>query len=43
MPGIAFGKQVLTGCEIFGVHHDCEKCPNLREIEDTAFSANSIT
>lgn len=34
------GPEILSGCEIFGVHHDCEKCPNLMEMGDqTSYSA----
>lgn len=31
--------QILTGCEIYGVHHDCEGCPNLTEMGETNYSA----
>lgn len=28
------GEEVLPGCMVFGVHHDCEKCPNLIDMGD---------
>ena len=34
MPQLATGVQVLIGCNIFGIHHDCEGCPNLKEMGD---------
>ena len=42
MSSTANGESILTGCEIFGVHHDCEKCPNLVEMGDETYSASSI-
>lgn len=39
LPMIASNKQVLTGCDIFGVHHNCETCPNLKEMPDVAYNA----
>lgn len=41
MPITAGGEQVLTGCEIYGVRHDCEKCPNLTEMGDGAYNTIS--
>ena len=43
MPRLTLGgKQILPGCEIFGVHHSCEGCPNLKEMGDGAYNATSI-
>ena len=39
MPTRANGEQALTGCEIYGVHHSCENCPNLMEMGDTAYTS----
>jgi len=34
--------EILLGCTIYGVHHDCEGCPNLTEMGDeNAYSAIS--
>ena len=42
MPEIAEGVQIMTGCKIYGVHHNCEGCPNLVEMgDDTSYSCNS--
>ena len=41
MPSWANGETILTGCEIYGVHHDCEKCPNLIEMGDSPYNAAS--
>lgn len=41
MPSWANGETILTGCEIYGVHHDCEKCPNLIEMGDETYNATS--
>lgn len=30
--GLAVDDESFGGCTIFGVHHDCEKCPNLIEM-----------
>ena len=30
--GLTVDDEFLSGCTIFGVHHDCEKCPNLIEM-----------
>jgi len=32
--GLAVDDESFGGCTIFGVHHDCEKCPNLIEMGD---------
>ena len=32
---------MLTGCMIFGVHHECKGCPNLVEMGDATYSASS--
>ena len=32
------GKEVLPGCEIYGVHHDCDGCPNLMEMGDEPYN-----
>ena len=37
MPELS-GKQILTGCEIYGVHHECEKCPNLMDMGEGSYS-----
>ena len=31
------GEPLLTGCDIYGVHHNCESCPNLTEMGEGAF------
>ena len=36
----ASGEQLLTGCKIFGVWHDCKGCPNLTEMGDEVYSAS---
>ena len=41
MPTWAGGEKVLTGCEIFGVHHNCENCPNLKEMGDDPYNSFS--
>lgn len=43
MYGLTSGEQVLTGCDIYGVHHKCEGCPNLKEMGDESYFANSIS
>ena len=42
MPSVAAGEQILTGCEIYGVHHNCEGCPNLKEMGDSISYANFV-
>lgn len=32
--GFDLDGDTLGGCTIFGVHHDCAKCPNLIEMGD---------
>ena len=32
------GEPILLGCTIFGVHHDCEGCPNLVETGETNYT-----
>ena len=41
MPGLASGEQILIGCEIYGVHHECEKCPNLMEMGEGSYSISA--
>ena len=36
--GLAADDETFGGCTIFGVHHDCETCPNLIEMGDIAYS-----
>lgn len=43
MPSRSSGEQVFTGCDIYGVHHDCKGCPNLKEMSDGSYSANSAS
>lgn len=38
LPIMASGEQNFFGCEIFGVHHACEGCPNLVEMGETNYS-----
>lgn len=38
MPSLVSGEQILTGCKIYGVHHNCESCPNLKEMGEGAIS-----
>ena len=33
-------KNENSGCTIFGVHHDCEKCPNLIEMGEESITYN---
>ena len=41
MSSTASGEEMLTGCMIFGVHHECKGCPNLVEMGDATYSASS--
>ena len=41
MPELASGEQILTGCEIYGVHHECVKCPNLMEMGEGSYSISA--
>ena len=41
MSGNASGESILMGCDIYGAHHDCEGCPNLKEMGDDAYNAIS--
>ena len=43
MPSSISGEQILTGCDIYGVHHNCEGCPNLKEMGDESSFASSIS
>lgn len=38
LAGLTISDQCLPGCEIFGVHHACEGCPNLVEMGETNYS-----
>ena len=35
--------EVADGCVIFGVHHDCKTCPNMKEMGDDPFTSYSET
>lgn len=39
LSGLTLLDQHLPGCEIYGVHHDCEGCPNLTEMGETNYNA----
>lgn len=41
MIGTAIGEPIYPGCDIYGVHHDCEGCPNLIEMGDNSYNAIS--
>ena len=43
MPSSVSGEQILTGCNIYGVHHNCEGCPNLKEMGDETYFVSSIS
>ena len=40
--GLTVDDEFLGGCTIFGVHHDCEKCPNLIEMgEEKSYTSTN--